>query len=64
MHDIAEFLSTHDPFSGLDEDALERLVERVEVAFGAALGKERHRRIGHELRALAYPRHPVRGYLQ
>jgi CBS domain-containing protein len=31
MHDIAEFLRTHDPFSGLDEEALERLVERVEV---------------------------------
>jgi CBS domain-containing protein len=31
MQDIAEFLRTHDPFSGLDEDALERLVERVEV---------------------------------
>ena len=31
MHDIAEFLRTHDPFSGLDEETLERLVERVEV---------------------------------
>jgi CBS domain-containing protein len=31
MHDTAEFLRTHDPFSGLDEEALERLVERVEV---------------------------------
>ena len=31
MHDIAKFLRTHDPFSALDEEALERLVERVEV---------------------------------
>jgi len=31
MHDIAEFLRTHDPFSGLDEDGLERLVGRVDV---------------------------------
>jgi CBS domain-containing protein len=31
MHDIAEFLRTHDPFSGLDQEALERLVERVDV---------------------------------
>jgi CBS domain-containing protein len=31
MHDIAEFLRTHDPFSGLDDEALERLVERVQV---------------------------------
>jgi CBS domain-containing protein len=31
MHDIAEFLRSHDPFSGLDEEALEQLVERVEV---------------------------------
>jgi CBS domain-containing protein len=31
MHDIAEFLRSHDPFSGLDEEALERLVEGVEV---------------------------------
>src|SRR5829696_6805393 len=30
MHDIAEFLRTHDPFSGLDEKALERLAGRVE----------------------------------
>jgi CBS domain-containing protein len=30
MHEIAEFLRTHDPFSGLDEEALERLVEGVE----------------------------------
>ena len=33
MHDIAEFLRTHDPFSGLDESDLERLAERVEVEF-------------------------------
>src|SRR4051812_44192166 len=31
MHDTAEFMRTHDPFSGLDEEALERLVDRVEV---------------------------------
>jgi CBS domain-containing protein len=31
MNDIAQFLRTHDPFSGLDDEALERLVERVEV---------------------------------
>ena len=31
MHDIAEFLRAHDPFSALDEEALEQLVERVEV---------------------------------
>ncbi|MEK6276519.1 MAG: putative nucleotidyltransferase substrate binding domain-containing protein [Actinomycetota bacterium] len=36
MHDIAEFLKAHDPFSGLDEEALERLAERVEVEFFAA----------------------------
>ena len=30
MHETAEFLRTHDPFSGLDEEALERLAERVE----------------------------------
>ena len=33
MHDIAEFLRTHDPFKGLDERALERLAERTEVEF-------------------------------
>jgi CBS domain-containing protein len=36
MHDIAEFLKGHDPFSGLDEGALERLAERAEVEFFAA----------------------------
>ncbi len=30
MQDIAEFLRTHDPFSGLDDETLERLAERVE----------------------------------
>jgi CBS domain-containing protein len=30
MQDIADFLRTHDPFGGLDEEALERLAERVE----------------------------------
>jgi CBS domain-containing protein len=36
MHDIAEFLRRYDPFSGLDEEALERLAERTEVEFFAA----------------------------
>jgi CBS domain-containing protein len=36
MHDIAEFLKGHDPFSGLDEESLEQLAERVEVEFFAA----------------------------
>ena len=36
MHDIAEFLNGHDPFSGLDETALERLAERTEVEFFAS----------------------------
>ena len=46
MHDIAEFLRTHDPFSGLDEEALERLVERVEVEVfeaGATIFKQGER---------------------
>ncbi len=46
MHDIAEFLRTHDPFSGLDEEALEQLAERVEVdAFeaGATIFKQGER---------------------
>jgi CBS domain-containing protein len=30
MQGIAEFLRTHDPFSGLDDETLERLAERVE----------------------------------
>jgi CBS domain-containing protein len=36
MHDIAEFLRGIDPFSGLDEEALHGLAERVEVEFFAA----------------------------
>src|SRR3954452_709877 len=43
MHDIAEILRIHDPFSGLDEKALERLAERVEVEFfelGATIFKQ------------------------
>jgi CBS domain-containing protein len=36
MHDIAEFLGRHDPFSGLDEAELERLAARTEVEFHAA----------------------------
>jgi CBS domain-containing protein len=33
MHDIAEFLGTRDPFSGLEEKALEDLASRTEVEF-------------------------------
>jgi CBS domain-containing protein len=33
MHDIAEFLGARDPFSGLDEKALEQLASRTEVEF-------------------------------
>ena len=33
MHDIAEFLGGRDPFSGLDEAALEELAARTEVEF-------------------------------
>ncbi len=33
MHDIAEFLGGRDPFSGLDEQALEELASRTEVEF-------------------------------
>jgi CBS domain-containing protein len=33
MHDIAEFLRGCDPFSGLDDRALERLASRTEVEF-------------------------------
>ena len=43
MHDIAEFLKEHDPFSGLDQPALERLAERVEVEYfpvGATIFKQ------------------------
>jgi CBS domain-containing protein len=36
MHDVAEFLKEHDPFSGLDRATLERLSERVEVEFFTA----------------------------
>ncbi|HEX6586946.1 MAG TPA: putative nucleotidyltransferase substrate binding domain-containing protein [Solirubrobacterales bacterium] len=36
MHDIAEFLRGLDPFSGLDEGALERLASHTEVEFFAA----------------------------
>jgi CBS domain-containing protein len=36
MHDIAEFLSRHDPFSKLAEAELARLAARVEVEFFAA----------------------------
>jgi CBS domain-containing protein len=33
MHDIAEFLRGRDPFSGLDDEQLERLAARAEVEF-------------------------------
>src|SRR6266508_3476448 len=33
MHDIAEFLGGRDPFSGLDEAALDELAARTEVEF-------------------------------
>ncbi|HEU4980519.1 MAG TPA: cyclic nucleotide-binding domain-containing protein, partial [Solirubrobacterales bacterium] len=36
MHDIAEFLRGCDPFSGLDEEALEQLAQRTEVEYFAA----------------------------
>jgi CBS domain-containing protein len=45
VHDIAEFLKDHDPFSGLDAPALERLAERVEVEFfavGTTIFKQGH----------------------
>src|SRR5262245_25803756 len=31
MHEIAEFLRTHDPFSGLDDETLERVAEGAQV---------------------------------
>ena len=52
MQDIAEFLRTHDPFSGLDEEALERLVERVEVEVfeaGATIFRQGERSQGRVL---------------
>jgi CBS domain-containing protein len=52
MNDIAEFLRTHDPFSGLDEDALERLVERVDVELfdaGATIFKQGEKSQGRVL---------------
>jgi CBS domain-containing protein len=36
VHDVAEFLKEHDPFSGLDRATLERLSERAEVEFFTA----------------------------
>jgi CBS domain-containing protein len=52
MQDVAEFLSTHDLFSGLDEETLERLVERVEVEdfeAGATIFKQGERSQGRVL---------------
>ena len=36
MHDVAEFLSSHEPFRELEEEALEELARRVEVEYFAA----------------------------
>ena len=36
MHDIAEFLSKHDPFAALDQAKIEQLAERVEIEYFAA----------------------------
>ena len=36
MHDVAEFLKAHEPFSGLDETDLDRLAERAKVEFFTA----------------------------
>ena len=33
MHDVAEFLKAHEPFSGLDDADLDRLAERAKVEF-------------------------------
>jgi CBS domain-containing protein len=33
MHDIAEFLSTHDPFAALEPNKVERLAERAEIEY-------------------------------
>jgi CBS domain-containing protein len=33
MHDIAEFLSAHDPFGALEPEKLERLAERIEIEY-------------------------------
>jgi CBS domain-containing protein len=52
MDDTAEFLRTHDPFSGLDEEAMGRLVERVEVEdfeAGATVFKQGERSEGRVL---------------
>ena len=52
MEDIAEFLRAHEPFSGLDEEALERLVKRVEVEVfeaGATIFKQGERSQGKVL---------------
>jgi CBS domain-containing protein len=52
MHDITEFLRSHDPFSGLDEEALVRLAKRVEVEdfeAGASVFKQGERSQGRVL---------------
>jgi CBS domain-containing protein len=43
MHDVAEFLKAHEPFSGLDETELARLAERAKIEFfhvGTVIFKE------------------------
>ncbi len=36
MHDVAEFLSSHEPFDGMDEAELDALAQRVEVEYHPA----------------------------
>ena len=36
MHDVAEFMKAHEPFSNLDETDLDRLAERAKVEFFSA----------------------------
>jgi hypothetical protein len=33
MHDVAEFLGGHEPFDGLDHEALEEIARRTEVEY-------------------------------
>jgi CBS domain-containing protein len=52
MNDIAEFLRSHEPFSQLDQEALEQLADRVEVAEfepGATVFKQAERSQGRVL---------------
>ena len=73
MHDIAEFLRGRDPFSGLDEEALDALAAKTEVEFFPAgttivpqgqLSQGRIRVIRRgavELRRPRHARRPARG---